>query len=46
MNWFWIIVGIVLVGVGLLDLFLSALDYDESGVLTLRLQALRGNLRG
>jgi hypothetical protein len=47
MHWFWIILGIILIGVGLIDLFLSALDYDESGVLTLRLQALQWRvLRG
>jgi hypothetical protein len=41
MSWFWVILGIVLIGVGLLDLFLSALDYDESGFLTVRLQAMQ-----
>ena len=38
MNWFWIGLGIVLICAGLLDLFLSALNYDESGMITLRLQ--------
>ncbi|MGN6359110.1 MAG: potassium channel family protein [Thermomicrobiales bacterium] len=47
MNWSWIIAGIALIAVGLLDLFLSALNYDESGMLTLRLQALQWHvLRG
>jgi hypothetical protein len=41
MSWFWVILGIVLIGVGLLDLFLSALDDDESGFLTFRLQAMQ-----
>jgi len=40
MNWFWIVLGVILILVGLLDLFLSALDYDESGMLTRRLHAL------
>lgn len=40
MKWLWIIPGIVLIGVGLVDLFLSALDYDQSGFVTLRLQEL------
>lgn len=46
-EWSWIILGTVLIGVGLLDLFLSALDYDESGILTLRLQSFQWHaLRG
>lgn len=46
-EWFWIGLGVVLIVLGLLDLFLSALDYDESGILTLRLQSLLwSTLRG
>lgn len=40
MSTFWIVFGVVLILLGLLDLFLSALNYDESGLLSLRLQAL------
>jgi hypothetical protein len=50
MRWFWVVLGIVLILLGLLDLFLTALDYDESGFLTFRLRdlqwhALRGIIR-
>lgn len=50
MNWFWVILGIILIGAGLLDLFLSALDYDDSGIITAWAQkllwyVLRGFLR-
>lgn len=38
-HWFWIVLGIILIVAGLFDLFLSALNYDESGMITRWLQA-------
>lgn len=39
-NWFWVVLGFILIAAGLLDLFLSALDYDDSGELTRWVQGL------
>lgn len=41
MKSLWIIPGIILIVVGWLDLFLSALNYNQSGFVTLRLQEVQ-----
>jgi hypothetical protein len=38
---FWVILGIAVLGVGFLDIFLTILDYDESGFLVTPLCALQ-----
>lgn len=41
MQAFWAVLGIVVLGFGLVDVFLTALDYDEAGFLATRLCALQ-----
>jgi hypothetical protein len=41
MHAFWAVLGIVVLGLGLVDVFLTALNYDESGFLATRLCALQ-----
>ncbi|MGH7097043.1 MAG: FUSC family protein [Stellaceae bacterium] len=41
MHAFWVALGIVVLGLGLLDLFLTALNYDEAGFLATRLCVLQ-----
>lgn len=47
---FWAVLGVLLIGIGLVDVFLTALNYDESGFIATRLCAfqwycLRGTIR-
>ena len=37
----WVTLGVLVLGIGLLDVFLTALNYDESGFLATRLCALQ-----
>jgi Ion channel len=47
MHTFWLILGIVMLGLGLVDVFLTALNYDASGFIVMRLCALQWHcLRG
>jgi hypothetical protein len=41
MDAYWVILGIVVLGLGLVDVFLTALNYDESGFIATRLCTLQ-----